>query len=105
VVSYAVQQRRREFSIRLAVGATRSDVIRLAIRQGGGPALAGIAIGIAGAFVLGRISLNMFGDTSAFDAAAHIAAAALLSLFALVASYLPARRITNNDAVLMLRAE
>jgi putative ABC transport system permease protein len=105
VVSYGIEQRRREFSIRLAVGARRSDVIRLAIRQGGGPALAGTGIGIISALVLGRVSLSMFGDVSTFDAVTHIAAAALLSLFALVASYLPARRITNDDAVLMLRAE
>jgi putative ABC transport system permease protein len=105
VVSYAVEQRRREFSIRLAVGARRADVIRLAIRQGGGPALAGTGIGIVAALVLGRVSLSVFGNAPAFDAVTHIAAAVLLSLFALVASYLPARRITNNDAVLMLRAE
>jgi putative ABC transport system permease protein len=105
VVSYAVEQRRREFSIRLAIGARRSDVIRLAIRQGAGSALAGIGMGITAAVVLGRLGLSTFGVPAAFDAATYVAAATLLSLCALAASYLPARRMTGEDAILTLRAE
>ena len=105
VVSYAIEQRPREFSIRLAIGARRSDVIRLAIRQGGVPALAGTSLGILAALVLERVSLGVFGNVFAFNAETTLAAAALLSLFALVASYLPARRITNEDAALVLHTE
>ena len=106
VVSYAVQQRRREFGIRLALGAKRADLIRLAVRQGVGPAVVGAGVGIGAATLLARIGSTLFaGAATASNAPLLLAAAALLGLLALGASYGPARRIADEDAALTLRAE
>jgi hypothetical protein len=106
VVSDAVEQRRREFGIRLALGAQRADLVRLAVRHGVAPAVAGAALGIAAAAVLGRINVTLFaGSASSSSVPTLLAAAAVLALLALVASYWPARRIANEDATLTLRAE
>ena len=106
VVSAAVEQRRREFGIRLALGAQRADLVRLAVRQGVAPAVAGAALGIAAGALLGRINVTLFaGGGSSSSVPTLLAAAAVLALLALAASYWPARRIANEDATLTLRAE
>ena len=106
VVSDAVEQRRREFGIRLALGAQRADLVRLAVRQGVTPAAAGAAVGVAAAALLGRINVTLFaGGASSSNLPTLIAAAGVLALLALAASYWPARRIANEDATLTLRAE
>ena len=106
VVSYAVQQRRREFGIRLALGAKRADLIRLAVRQGVGPALVGAGLGVVAATLLARIGSTLFaGAATASNAPTLLAAAALLGLLALAASYGPARQIADEDAALTLRTE
>jgi putative ABC transport system permease protein len=106
VVSYAVEQRRREFGIRLALGAPRVQLIRLAVRQGVGPALAGAGLGVVGAALLSRINVTLFAGSAAASAApAMLGAVALLGLLSFVASYVPARQIVDDDAALTLRAE
>jgi ABC-type antimicrobial peptide transport system permease subunit len=105
VVSYAVEQRRREFGIRLALGAGRSDLIRLAVRQGVMPALIGTLFGIGAAAVLARINARLFVGVTPFDLPTFIAATSLLAVVAFGASYAPARRIAEEDAALTLRAE
>jgi ABC-type antimicrobial peptide transport system permease subunit len=106
IVSYAVEQRRREFGIRLALGANRANLIRLAIRQGVGPALFGCVVGVAGAALLSRINATLFAGSAAVSAApAILGSIALLGLLAFAASYVPARRIATDDAALTLRAE
>jgi ABC-type antimicrobial peptide transport system permease subunit len=105
VVSYAVEQRRREFGIRLALGASRADVIRLAVRQGAMPALIGTALGIGAGPFLGRLNSAFFAGAPAIDTTTFVAAAGLLALVTLVAAYAPARKISAEDAALTLRAE
>jgi hypothetical protein len=105
VVSYAVEQRRREFGIRLALGAARSNLIRLALRQGVGPALLGTVIGIVAAGYLARANARFFVGVPALDITTFVSAAGLLVAVAIAASYLPARRITSEDVALALRCE
>lgn len=106
VVSYAVEQRRREFGIRLALGASRGELVRLAVRQGLGPTLVGTAAGIAMAILLARINVTLFaGGASASSLPTLLASAGLLSFVALAASYGPSRRIANADAALTLKEE
>jgi len=104
VVSYAVEQRRREFGIRLALGAGRSAIIRLAVRQGVIPALIGTALGCAGSILLIKINTAVFASAS-LDPVTSAAAAALLIGLSVAASYVPARRVGETDAALTLRAE
>jgi putative ABC transport system permease protein len=105
VVSYAVEQRRREFGIRLALGAARGNLIRLALRQGVVPASVGVLVGLAAAVALARVNARFFAGIQPLDAAPYAGAAALLFLVSAVASYLPARRIASDDASLALRSE
>ena len=105
VVSYAVEQRRREFGIRLALGADRSDLVRRATRQGLVPALSGAAIGLGAAAMLARVNSALLVGVTPIDVPTFLGAAALLAIAAVVASYPPARRIANEDAALALRSE
>jgi putative ABC transport system permease protein len=105
VVIYAVEQRRREFGVRLALGADRSSIIRLALRHAMIPTIAGTMIGIGAAFVLARFNSTLFVGVQPFDMPTFVASAVLLAAIAYAASYLPARRIADEDAVLALRAE
>jgi putative ABC transport system permease protein len=104
VVAYAVERRRREFGIRLALGANRADVIRLAVRQGVTPAVIGTLAGVIGAALLTRLNSSLFPGAS-MDLTTFAGAAAILGTLALMASYAPARRIAQEDAALTLRAE
>jgi ABC-type antimicrobial peptide transport system permease subunit len=105
VVSYAVEQRRREFGIRLALGASRGDVIRLGVRQGASPAMIGAALGICAGPFLARLNSALFAGAPTVDAATFVIAAGLLALVTLFAAYAPARKISAEDAALTLRAE
>jgi putative ABC transport system permease protein len=104
VVSYAVEQRRREFGIRLALGAGRSAIIRLAVRQGVIPALIGTVLGCAASILLIKINTAVFASAS-LDPVTSAAAAALLIGLSVAASYAPARRVAETDAALTLRTE
>jgi putative ABC transport system permease protein len=105
VVSYATEQRSREFGIRLALGAGSRSVLNLVLRQGLGLALAGLAIGLGGALLLGGvIKAQLFGVEPA-DPLTLIAVSAGLVAVALVACYLPARRAIKINPSTVLRAE
>lgn len=105
VVSYEAAQRTREIGIRMALGATTREVLRLVIRQGMKPALYGVALGLLGAFALTRLIKSLLFGVSASDPLTFLLVAALLGIVALLACYLPARRAASVDPMIALRHE
>jgi predicted permease len=103
VISYSVVERTREIAIRQALGAPRSRILALVLRQGIGLALAGIAFGIAGAALLTRLLSSMLFGVKAIDPVTFLLAAALFLAVALAASYIPARRAASIDPMAALR--
>ncbi len=103
LVAYSITQRTSELGIRIALGATRGDILRLVVGQGATLALCGIAIGTAGSLVLSSVLSGMLYRTRATDPVIFLLSAVLFSLAALAASYLPARRATRIDPVEALR--
>jgi putative ABC transport system permease protein len=105
VVSYSVSQRRREMGIRIAIGAERGDVLRLVLGQGARAATLGIALGMAAALALTRLMASLLFGVSAADPLTFLAVALVLTLAALAASYIPARRAMRVDPMVVLRHE
>lgn len=105
VIAYSVSQRTQEIGVRVALGAQPSDVIRLIVRSGAMLALAGIAIGLVGAFGVTRVIQSLLVDVSSTDALSFIGVTLFLGAVALLASYIPARRATRVDPLTALRAE
>lgn len=105
MVSYSVNQRIREMGIRIAVGAAQGDVLRLVLGQGAKVAILGIVVGIAAALALTRLMTSLLFGVSATDPATFLGVALLLTLVAVGASFLPARRATRVDPMVALRSE
>jgi len=105
VISYGVSTRVREIGIRIALGATRAQVMGVTILQGVVLALIGIPIGLASAFWLTRYVAALLFSPRAADALAFAAAALVLLATAALASYLPARRAAAVDPAIAMRAE
>jgi len=105
VISYSVSQRRREIGIRLALGAQRRAVLQMIVTEGAKTALAGVAIGIVAALGLTQLMRSLLFGVSAQDPLTFASVAALLTLVALLASYIPARRAMLVDPVVALRYE
>lgn len=103
VISYLVTQRARELSIRVALGARGRDVVGLVLRQGIVLALVGIAVGAAAAYAVTRFFESMLYEVSATDPAAFAAVTVLLAIAAAAASWIPARRAANAEAMDVLR--
>lgn len=105
VLSYLVSQRLHEVGIRLALGAQPLDVLKLILRQGMGVILIGVVIGLAASFGLTRIMKSLLFGVSATDPTTFAAIALLLAAVALGACYLPARRATKVDPMIVLKSD
>jgi len=105
VIAYVVTQRTREVGIRMALGAQRSDVVRLFIKQGMALVLFGVGLGLLGAFALTRVMTSLLFGVSANDPLTFAGVALLLSAIAMLACYLPARRAARTDPLVALRHE
>ncbi|HXN21934.1 MAG TPA: ABC transporter permease [Candidatus Dormibacteraeota bacterium] len=105
VMAYLVNQRTQEIGIRLALGGTRGDILRLVVEKGLRLTATGIAIGLAGAAVLMHFISNLLYGVKATDPITFIAVTIFLSLVALAACYIPARRAARVDPMIALRYE
>ncbi len=105
VIAYLVSQGTREVGIRIALGATPGGILMLIVRQGLVITLLGIALGVIGAFALTPFMRSLLFGIEATDPATFGVIAGLLTLIALVATYVPARRATRIDPVVAMRSE
>jgi putative ABC transport system permease protein len=102
VVAFSVQQRTREFGIRLAIGADAGRVRRLVLRQAARLVVAGAVLGLGGALAAGRVVETLLFGVTLFDAMSYAAATAALALAVLVAAWLPARRASRVSPLIAL---
>lgn len=105
VIAYSVTQRTQEIGIRLALGAQRSAVLGMVVRQALALALAGVLIGALGAVFLTKLMTDLLFGVEPFDPLTFGGVAVGLTAVALLASYLPAWRATQVDPVIALRAD
>jgi putative ABC transport system permease protein len=104
-VAYSVAQRTGEIGVRIALGAQAADVLRLVLRQGIGPVVVGLAIGITAALMLGRLLRTQLYQVSPHNPTLLLTTAIILTFVAVVACLFPARRATQVDPIQALRAE
>jgi predicted permease len=105
VVAYSVGQRTRELGVRMALGAARRSVYRLVLGEAARLVGVGTAVGILGALVAARLMRHLLFDIHSWDVPTFAAAAGVLIVSALLASYVPARRAASVNAIEVLRAE
>ncbi|MGA9626780.1 MAG: ABC transporter permease [Bryobacteraceae bacterium] len=105
VIAYSVSQRTHELGVRIALGADRGDVLKLVLGEALVLAVAGITIGMAGAFAGTRLLSSLLYRVAARDPAIFVAVPVLLALVALAASYVPARRAAAIEPLAALRCE
>jgi ABC-type lipoprotein release transport system permease subunit len=104
VMSFAVEQRTREIGIRMALGADRSRVLSLVVREGAMLAAAGVVLGLGGAFALTRLLRTMLFEVKPSDPVTLVVIVVILGCAALAASWAPARRAADVDPVRALKS-
>lgn len=105
IISFSVSERTREIGIRMALGAKRADVLRMVLGQGMTVAVVGIVVGLAIALGLTRLLTTLLFSISATDPATFFLVGVILTVIALMACYLPARRATRVDPLVALKEE
>lgn len=105
VLSYSITRRKQEIGLRVALGATRSDILAMTIRQGLRPAAIGAFLGAVGAFWLSRYLVTLLFGVRPFDPITYAAVAVLLLATAALACYIPGRRAMQTDPATALRIE
>jgi ABC-type antimicrobial peptide transport system permease subunit len=105
VISYTVARRTNEIGIRIALGASRGNVIGLVLRETGAVLGVGMGAGIAISLMVGRAVRSLLFGLEASDPLTLVAAGAALAVVALLASYLPAYRASTVDPAIALRGE
>jgi ABC-type antimicrobial peptide transport system permease subunit len=105
VVAYGVSQQTREFGVRLALGATPRDLLRLVFRSGILMVGAGVGLGLAGAFGLSRLMAGALHGVSASDPLTYLGVASVLGLTGLVACSIPAWRAATTQPLSALRSD
>ncbi len=105
VMAYLVNQGTREIGIRMAIGATQREIVRLVVFQGMRLAITGVGAGLAAAFVFTRLMRSLLFGISSADPVTFAGISLLLTLVALLATYIPARRAARIDPILCLRSE
>jgi predicted permease len=104
-ISYAVLERTREISIRLALGAQRGNILKMVLRRGLGLAAAGAGIGVAGAFIVSHLMAGLLFGVSPNDLPTFVGVTVVLTSVALAASYIPALRAMRLDPITTLHTE
>ena len=105
VQSYSVAQQTPEIGVRVAIGASGSQILRKVILQAMRPASLGVVLGLGGAFALSRLLASLLFQVEASDPGTYVGVATLLLLTAFLASWLPARRASKVDPVIAFRAD
>jgi putative ABC transport system permease protein len=105
VMAYSVSRRTHEIGVRMALGASGPDVLRLVMGESLRLTIAGLGAGLAGAIAIGRLISHMLYGVSATDAVTFASVSLILATVALIAGYIPARRATRVDPMIALRCE
>jgi ABC-type antimicrobial peptide transport system permease subunit len=105
LMAYSVEQRTQEIGIRLALGADSSAVKNMVIFQGMRLAIVGVVVGIAASFGLAKLIASLLFGVTAWDPAVFVTAPVVLTLVALIAAWIPARRASRVDPIDALRYE